>query len=246
MDKTTHFGFTEVPTAEKQSLVGGVFTSVAKNYDVMNDLMSFGLHRLWKQHFVATGQFRAGQKVLDLAGGTGDISALVAPIVGESGLVVLSDINGEMLAIGRDRVLDAGHRNVVSARINAETIPFPNGAFDRVTIAFGLRNVTDQLKALTEMRRVLGVGGQALVLEFSSVRQPLLKPLYDTYSFAVLPRLGKFVAGDADSYRYLAESIRKHPDQETLANLMHQAGFERVAVRNLLGGIVAIHSGWAL
>ncbi len=246
MGKTTHFGFTDVPAERKQALVGGVFTSVAKSYDVMNDLMSFGLHRLWKQHFVATGQFRPGHKVLDLAGGTGDISALVAPIVGASGLVVLSDINAEMLAIGRDRMLDAGLRNVATARVNAQRIPFASGSFDRVTIAFGLRNVTDQLQALQEMRRVLCVGGQALVLEFSAVRQPLLKPLYDTYSFQVLPRLGKIVAGDADSYRYLAESIRKHPDQETLAALMREAGFERVSVRNLLGGIVAIHSGWAI
>jgi demethylmenaquinone methyltransferase/2-methoxy-6-polyprenyl-1,4-benzoquinol methylase len=244
MSKTTHFGYTDVPIEQKQALVGGVFTSVAKNYDLMNDLMSLGLHRLWKQHFVATGRFRPGHRVLDLAGGTGDISALVSPLVGTAGLVVLSDINAEMLTIGRDRMIDEGRKNVVAARINAEAIPFPDGGFDRVTIAFGLRNVTDQQRALAEMYRVLGVGGQALVLEFSRVRQPLLKPLYDAYSFTVLPRLGQTVAGDADSYRYLAESIRKHPDQATLAEMMRGAGFERVAVRNLLGGIVAIHSGY--
>jgi len=248
MDKTTtHFGYRDVPLADKQGLVGQVFTSVASRYDVMNDLMSLGLHRLWKRHFVATAGVRAGDRVLDLAGGTGDISALLAPLVGDTGLVVLSDINAQMLGRGRDRILDAGHSpRVATAQINAEQLPFPECSFDVVTIAFGLRNVTDQPAALAQMRRVLRPGGRALVLEFSAVRQPALKPLYDLYSFSVLPRLGKLVARDEGSYRYLAESIRKHPDQETLAGLMREAGFERVSVRNLLGGIVAIHSGYAV
>jgi demethylmenaquinone methyltransferase/2-methoxy-6-polyprenyl-1,4-benzoquinol methylase len=248
MDKpTTHFGYRDVPVTEKQSLVGEVFTSVASRYDVMNDLMSLGLHRLWKRHFVATANVRKGDRVLDLAGGTGDISGLMAPLVGETGMVVLSDINAEMLVRGRDRMLDEGHSaRIACARINAEALPFPDNSFDVVTIAFGLRNVTDQPRALAEMKRVLRPGGRALVLEFSEVRQPLLKPLYDVYSFAVLPALGRLVAKDEASYRYLAESIRKHPNQETLAGLMTAAGLERVSVHNLLGGIVAIHSGYAL
>ena len=234
MDKpTTHFGYRDVPVTEKQSLVGEVFTSVASRYDVMNDLMSLGLHRLWKRHFVATANVRKGDFVLDLAGGTGDISGLMAPLVGDNGLVVLSDINAQMLVRGRDRMLDEGHSSrIACARINAEALPFPDNSFDVITIAFGLRNVTDQPRAL--------------VLEFSEVRQPLLKPLYDVYSFAVLPALGRLVAKDEASYRYLAESIRKHPNQETLAGLMTAAGLERVSVHNLLGGIVAIHSGYAM
>ena len=248
MDKsTTHFGYRDVAVTEKQSLVGEVFTSVASRYDVMNDLMSLGLHRLWKRHFVATAGLRPGDRVLDLAGGTGDISALMAPIVGDKGMVVLSDINAEMLVRGRDRMLDEGHsKRIACARINAEALPFPDNSFDLVTIAFGLRNVTDQLKALTEMCRVLRPGGRALVLEFSEVRQPVLKPIYDAYSFGVLPLLGKVVAKDESSYRYLAESIRKHPNQAKLAGLMSEAGLEQVSVRNLLGGIVAIHSGYAI
>lgn len=245
--KTTHFGYRDVPVADKQGLVGAVFSSVASRYDVMNDLMSLGLHRLWKRHFVDTAGVRAGDRVLDLAGGTGDIAALLAPRVGDEGLVVLSDINAQMLERGRDRILDEGHSaRVASAQINAQALPFPDRSFDVVTIAFGLRNVTDQPAALAEMRRVLRPGGRALVLEFSAVRQPALKPLYDLYSFSVLPRLGKLVANDEASYRYLAESIRKHPDQERLAELMRAAGLERVSVRSLLGGIVAIHSGYAL
>ncbi len=246
MDKdTTHFGYKDVPVERKQALVGEVFTSVASNYDVMNDLMSLGLHRLWKRYFVSTAKVRKGQKILDLAGGTGDISGLMAPLVGDTGMVVLSDINAEMLVRGRDRMLDEGHSaRVRCARINAEALPFPRASFDLVTIAFGLRNVTDQARALAEIARVLKPGGRALVLEFSEVRQPLLKPIYDAYSFSVLPRLGKIVAKDEDSYRYLAESIRKHPNQAALAALMTGAGFEKVDVRNLLGGIVAIHSGY--
>lgn len=246
-NKTTHFGYRDVNVAEKQALVGEVFTSVASRYDVMNDLMSLGLHRLWKRYFVSTAGVRPGHRVLDLAGGTGDIAALLAPLVGDSGLVVLSDINAQMLQRGRDRMLDAGHSSrIVTARINAEALPFPNRSFDCITIAFGLRNVTDQPRALAEMRRVLRPGGRALVLEFSQVRQPLLKPLYDVYSFSVLPLLGRLVAKDEASYRYLAESIRKHPDQARLSELMTAAGLERVQVRNLLGGIVAIHSGYAI
>lgn len=245
-EKTTHFGYRDVNVAEKQALVGEVFTSVASRYDVMNDLMSLGLHRLWKRYFVATAGVRPGHKVLDLAGGTGDISGLLAPLVGPDGLVVLSDINAEMLVRGRDRMLDEGHSaRIATARINAEALPFPDRSFDCVTIAFGLRNVTDQPRALAEMRRVLRPGGRALVLEFSEVRQPVLKPLYDLYSFSVLPLLGRLVAKDEASYRYLAESIRKHPNQARLAELMSGAGFTRVEVRNLLGGIVAIHSGYA-
>jgi demethylmenaquinone methyltransferase/2-methoxy-6-polyprenyl-1,4-benzoquinol methylase len=245
--ETTHFGFKDVPVEHKQALVGEVFTSVASRYDVMNDLMSLGLHRLWKRYFVSTARVRPGQKVLDLAGGTGDIAGLIAPLVGTKGMVVLSDINVEMLRRGRDRMLDEGHSARVScAQINAQALPFPRASFDLVTIAFGLRNVTDQRQALKEIFRVLKPGGRALVLEFSEVRQPLLKPVYDAYSFTVLPRLGKLVAKDEGSYRYLAESIRKHPNQEALAALMQGAGFERVDHRNLLGGIVAIHSGYAL
>ena len=243
--ETTHFGFKDVPVERKQDLVGEVFTSVASRYDVMNDLMSLGLHRLWKRHFVSTARVRPGQKVLDLAGGTGDIAGLIAPLVGDKGLVVLSDINAQMLVRGRDRMLDEGHSARVScAQINAQALPFPRASFDLVTIAFGLRNVTDQAQALGEIFRVLRPGGRALVLEFSELRQPLLKPVYDAYSFHVLPRLGKLVAKDEASYRYLAESIRKHPNQAALAALMDSVGFERVEVRNLLGGIVAIHSGY--
>jgi demethylmenaquinone methyltransferase/2-methoxy-6-polyprenyl-1,4-benzoquinol methylase len=246
-NKTTHFGYRDVAAADKQGLVGEVFSSVASRYDVMNDLMSLGLHRLWKRYFVDTAGVRPGHKVLDLAGGTGDIAALLAPLVGDQGLVVLSDINAEMLVRGRDRMLDGGHSTrSATARINAEALPFPDRSFDLVTIAFGLRNVTDQLRALTEMRRVLKPGGRALVLEFSEVRQPLLKPLYDIYSFSVLPALGRLVAKDEASYRYLAESIRKHPNQARLAELMSEAGLAKVEVRNLLGGIVAIHSGYAV
>ncbi len=244
---TTHFGYKDVPVEDKQRLVGQVFTSVARDYDRMNDLMSLGLHRLWKRHFVATSGVRDGQRVLDLAGGTGDIAALLSPVVGERGLVVLGDINAEMLQVGRERLLDRGiQRNVRFVRMNAEALPLPSGHFDAVTIAFGLRNVTDKLAALKEMHRVLRPGGKVLVLEFSQPRAALVKPVYDAYSFSVLPWLGKRVAGDAESYRYLAESIRRHPDQEGLAQLMREAGLESVSYRNLSAGIVAIHSGTRL
>lgn len=244
---TTHFGYRDVPVAEKEKLVGKVFTSVASKYDVMNDAMSFGVHRLWKRWFVATSGVRAGDRVLDLAGGTGDIAALMLPRVGENGAVVLGDINAAMLREGRDRLLNEGQvRNLDYAQVNAQALPFPDASFDAVTIAFGLRNVTDKDAALREMHRVLRVGGRALILEFSAVRDPLLKKLYDFHSFQVLPRMGALIAGDADSYQYLAESIRKHPDQATLKAMMETAGFGRVDVRNLTGGIVAIHRGYKI
>jgi demethylmenaquinone methyltransferase/2-methoxy-6-polyprenyl-1,4-benzoquinol methylase len=241
---TTHFGFREVAAADKQRLVGEVFTSVARRYDLMNDLMSLGVHRLWKRHFAATAGVREGMRLLDLAGGTGDIAALLLPRVGETGEVVLADINGAMLEVGRERLLDRGLvRGLGFVQANAEALPFPDRSFDLVTIAFGLRNVTDKAQALAEMRRVLRIGGRALVLEFSEVRAPWLRSVYDLYSFQVLPRLGRVVAGDEDSYRYLAESIRRHPDQERLRGMMRAAGFAACGVRNLSGGIVAIHSG---
>lgn len=245
--ETTHFGFREVPTADKQRLVGRVFSSVAGRYDLMNDLMSFGIHRLWKRYFVATSGVRRGDRVLDLAGGTGDIASLLLERVGPEGEIVLGDINGEMLRVGRDRLTDRGQvRGLRYAQMNAEALPFPDGSFDLVTIAFGLRNVTDKQKALDEMYRVLRPGGRGLVLEFSEVKADWFKPLYDFHSFQVLPRLGRLFAGDADSYQYLAESIRQHPPQDTLKAMMAQAGFERCDYRNLSGGICAIHSGHRL
>jgi demethylmenaquinone methyltransferase/2-methoxy-6-polyprenyl-1,4-benzoquinol methylase len=242
---TTHFGFRDVPVAEKQALVGQVFTSVARNYDLMNDLMSFGIHRLWKRHFVAVSGVRRGDRVLDLAGGTGDIAALLKPVVGDEGEVVVGDINAAMLGVGRDRLTDRGLvAGLRWAQMNAEALPFPDNSFDAVTIAFGLRNVTDKDKALADMCRILKPGGRALVLEFSKVKSELFSKLYDFHSFKVLPKLGQLFAGDADSYQYLAESIRKHPDQETLKAMMERAGFGRVEVRNLSNGIVAIHRAY--
>ncbi|MGH8211775.1 MAG: bifunctional demethylmenaquinone methyltransferase/2-methoxy-6-polyprenyl-1,4-benzoquinol methylase UbiE [Rhodanobacteraceae bacterium] len=243
--QTTHFGFREVPVREKQNLVGEVFTSVAGKYDLMNDLMSLGVHRLWKRFFVATSGVRPGDRVLDLAGGTGDIAALLLPRVGENGEVVVGDINASMLRTGRDRLLDRGLLSGLRwSQLNAEALPFPGESFDAVTIAFGLRNVTDKQKALAEMQRVLKPGGRALILEFSRLQSDLLKPLYDFHSFHVLPRLGKLIADDEASYRYLAESIRKHPDQNTLRAMMEAAGFRNVQVRNLSAGIVAVHRGY--
>jgi len=245
--RTTHFGYRDVPEGEKAKLVGEVFTSVARNYDVMNDLMSFGLHRVWKRYFVGTSGVRAGDRVLDLAGGTGDIAALLLPKVGAEGSVVVGDINGDMLRVGRDRLVDRGQvRGLDWSQMDAEALPFPERSFDCVTMAFGLRNVTRKEKALAEIHRVLKIGGRALVLEFSAVRVDFLKPLYDFHSFQVLPRVGRLVAGDADSYRYLAESIRKHPDQATLKAMMEDAGLARVDVRNLSAGIVAIHRGYRI
>lgn len=242
---TTHFGYREVPVAEKQKLVGEVFSSVAGKYDVMNDLMSFGIHRLWKRHFAATSGVRPGDRVLDLAGGTGDIAALLLPRVGKQGEVVIGDINAAMLRAGRDRLLDHGLLEGLRwAQLDAEALPFRDDSFDAVTIAFGLRNVTDKDKALAEMHRVLKPGGRVLILEFSRVKQDWLKPLYDFHSFQILPRIGKLVAHDQASYRYLAESIRRHPDQATLKAMMEAAGFAGVQVRNLSAGIVAIHRGY--
>jgi demethylmenaquinone methyltransferase/2-methoxy-6-polyprenyl-1,4-benzoquinol methylase len=244
-ESTTHFGYREVPESEKAKLVGRVFTSVASKYDVMNDLMSFGAHRIWKRYFVATSGVRAGDVVLDLAGGTGDIAALLLPRVGAKGAVVVGDINGEMLRVGRDRLLDRGLvRGLDYAQLDAEALPFPDKSFDCVTMAFGLRNVTHKERALAEIHRVLKIGGRVLILEFSRVRAEFLKPFYDFHSFEVLPRIGKLVANDEESYRYLAESIRKHPDQETLKAMMETAGFARVDVRNLTAGVVAIHRGY--
>lgn len=242
---TTHFGFRDVPTSEKQRLVGQVFTSVARSYDLMNDLMSFGVHRLWKRHFVAVSGVRRGDRVLDLAGGTGDIAALLKPVVGDEGEVVVGDINAAMLGVGRDRLTDRGLvQGLRWAQMNAEALPFPDASFDAVTIAFGLRNVTDKEKALADMCRILKPGGRALVLEFSKVQSETFSKLYDFHSFKILPKLGRLFAGDADSYQYLAESIRKHPDQQTLKGMMEKAGFGRVEVRNLSNGIVAIHRAY--
>jgi demethylmenaquinone methyltransferase/2-methoxy-6-polyprenyl-1,4-benzoquinol methylase len=245
--KTTHFGFRDVPVGEKQKLVGQVFTSVARNYDLMNDLMSFGIHRLWKRHFITISGVRKGDRVLDLAGGTGDIAALLKPVIGPEGEVVVGDINAAMLGVGRDRLTDRGLvKGLRWVQMNAEALPFPDASFDAVTIAFGLRNVTDKDKALAEMCRVLKPGGRLLVLEFSRVRNATFGKLYDFHSFKVLPRLGRLFAHDADSYQYLAESIRKHPDQDTLKSMLETAGFGHVEVRNLTGGIVAIHRGYKL
>jgi len=243
-DKMTHFGFRDVPVEDKARHVRAVFDSVADNYDLMNDLMSFGVHRLWKRYAINMAGIRPGQRILDLAGGTGDLTRLMAPLTGPGGHVVLSDINAAMLNRGRSALLDRGiSGNVGFAQVNAEQLPFPDNSFDLVTIAFGLRNVTDKQRALRAMQRVLRPGGRLLVLEFS---RPVaaLKPAYDFYSFSVLPRLGRLVARDADSYRYLAESIRMHPDQQTLQGMLEQAGFEQCDYHNLSGGIVAIHRGY--
>ena len=244
---TTHFGFRDVESHEKAKLVGEVFSSVASKYDVMNDVMSAGMHRLWKRHFVAIANIHAGDKILDLAGGTGDIAKLMAERAGDTGHVVLSDINQAMLSVGRDRMLnEAAFGRISCAQINAEALPFAARQFDLVTIAFGLRNVTDKAKALGEMHRVLKIGGKLMVLEFSELRINALKPLYDAYSFKILPRMGKLIANDSASYQYLAESIRKHPNQEALAEMMRSVGFARVNVQNLFGGMVAIHTGYSV
>jgi demethylmenaquinone methyltransferase/2-methoxy-6-polyprenyl-1,4-benzoquinol methylase len=237
----TRFGFEEVSPEEKTRRVRGVFDSVAGKYDVMNDLMSAGLHRLWKRFAVEVSGARANMRVLDLAGGTGDLARLFAARVGPAGTVVHTDINGAMLAEGRDKLLDAG-LILPTIQCNAEALPFPDRAFDVVSIAFGLRNVTRKDAALAEMRRVLKPGGAAVVLEFSRVAAPLA-PAYDWYSFNILPRLGKLIANDEASYRYLAESIRVHPDQETLKQMMQDAGFDSVVFHNLTAGVVAVHVG---
>ncbi len=241
----THFGYREVAVEDKVRLVGEVFSSVAGKYDIMNDLMSFGVHRLWKRHFVATAQIPPTSEVLDIAGGTGDIARLLLNRVGKSGRVVLSDINPEMLAVGRARMEDLGLINGLEYVLaNAEELPFEDQSFDAVTIAFGLRNVTDKDAALREMYRVLRPGGQVNILEFSKVGSKTLKKIYDLYSFSLLPKIGAVVANDEDSYRYLAESIRKHPDQTTLVEMLKNAGFERVSFENLTNGVVAIHRGY--
>jgi len=237
----THFGYQNVDEGEKASRVKGVFDSVASKYDVMNDLMSMGMHRAWKAYTVAVANLREGDKVLDIAGGTGDLAKAFARQVGPSGQVVHTDINEAMLRAGRDRLLDDGLALPTSI-CDAEQLPFRTGSFDLVSVAFGLRNMTHKEHALAEMARVLREGGRLLVLEFSKVATPLQKP-YDWYSFKVLPRLGQWVAGDADSYRYLAESIRMHPDQATLKAMMKTAGFGHVDVHNLTGGVVALHVG---
>lgn len=244
-ERSTDFGFQRVPREDKARRVRGVFDSVAGRYDLMNDLMSGGTHRLWKRFTLALANLRPGQHALDVAGGTGDLAAGLARQVGPRGLVVLSDINAAMLARGRDRLIDEGFvGNVAFVQANAERLPFPAGTFDCITIGFGLRNVTDKPAALAAMRCALRPGGQLLVLEFSHARAPGLKPLYDAYSFRVLPWLGRMVAGDEASYRYLAESIRTHPDQESLLKMLQEAGLEGCRYHNLSGGIVAVHRGY--
>jgi demethylmenaquinone methyltransferase/2-methoxy-6-polyprenyl-1,4-benzoquinol methylase len=244
--ETTHFGYRNVPADEKADLVRGVFDSVASRYDIMNDLMSGGMHRLWKRYTVQHANARPGHVILDLAGGTGDLARAFARIVGERGRVVLADINAAMLEHGRRRLVDAGIAgNVELAQVDAEALPFDDNSFDRVSIAFGLRNVTGKEAALAEMHRVLKPGGKVLILEFSRPASAI-KPAYDLYSFKVLPLLGKLVARDPDSYQYLAESIRMHPDQEALLGMMREAGFERCRYDNLTGGIVALHTGYKI
>ena len=243
-DKTTHFGFKQVPLEEKAGRVREVFDSVAGNYDIMNDVMSFGIHRIWKRIVVDMASIRPGQQVLDLAGGTGDLTRLMAARVGKQGSIVLSDINAAMIRNGRSRLLDHGVAgNVGFVQANADQLPFADNHFDCITIAFGLRNVTDKQAALGAWYRGLKPGGRLLILEFSRPVR-MLKPAYDFYSFNILPRLGGWIARDTDSYRYLAESIRMHPDQQTLKGLMETAGFEDCDYHNLSGGIVAIHRGY--
>lgn len=243
-DQTTHFGFKTVAEGDKQKKVGEVFHSVAQKYDVMNDVMSAGMHRLWKRFAVDTSGVKAGDKVLDIAGGSGDLSKLFAKKVGPTGEVILTDINASMLSVGRDRMIDAG-LTVPAMQCNAEQLPFADNSFDCVIVAFGLRNMTHKDIALKEMQRVLKVGGRLLVLEFSKVWQPLEK-LYDAYSFKLLPMMGKLIAKDAESYQYLAESIRMHPDQETLKQMMQDAGFSKVDYYNLSAGVVALHKGYKI
>lgn len=244
-DNTTHFGYKDVPTEEKQAMVADVFHSVAAKYDVMNDLMSFGVHRLWKRFTIDMSGVRPGNKVLDLAGGTGDLTKKFSKIVGPTGKVVLADINSSMLEVGRERLTNQGYvGNIEYVQANAQYLPFADNTFDIITIAFGLRNVTDKDEALRSMFRVLKPGGRLLVLEFSQTKNPLLKKAYDLYSFTALPFMGKLVTNDSESYKYLAESIRMHPDQETLKSMMNDVGFERTSYQNLTGGIVALHKGF--
>ncbi len=247
MEDKTHFGFQTVETGKKKELVGEVFDSVADRYDIMNDLMSFGVHRLWKRFTISQTGVRAGQCVLDLAGGTGDLASKLHQRVGSKGTVVLSDINQSMLANGRDRMINDGIvGNMQYALADAEQLPFAESSFHCVTMAFGLRNVTNKQRAIESIYATLKPGGRLLILEFSKPVLPLLSKAYDAYSFSALPAMGKLVANDADSYRYLAESIRKHPDQDTLLGMMEQAGFERCSYHNMTGGIVALHKGFKL
>lgn len=242
MDNSTHFGFKTVDESEKAGKVAEVFHSVAQRYDVMNDLMSMGLHRLWKRFTIETSGVRPGNRVLDVAGGTADLTRLFLKKVGPSGQVWLTDINSSMLTVGRDRMLDEG-KAVPVAQCDGEKLPFPDNYFDCVSVAFGLRNMTHKEAALRDMYRVLRPGGRLLVLEFSKIWKPLA-PVYDAYSFKLLPLMGKFIAKDADSYQYLAESIRMHPDQETLKTMMSEAGFAKISYANLSGGVVALHKGY--
>ncbi|MWP61323.1 bifunctional demethylmenaquinone methyltransferase/2-methoxy-6-polyprenyl-1,4-benzoquinol methylase UbiE [Gilliamella sp. Pas-s25] len=239
------FGYTQVPKQEKVKRVAEVFHSVADKYDVMNDLMSFGIHRIWKKITIEYSSVRKGQKVLDLAGGTGDLTAKFSQLVGDDGLVVLADINESMLKVGRDKLRDKGlFKNIEYVQANAEELPFTDNYFDCITISFGLRNVTDKEKALRSMWRVLKPGGRLLILEFSKPQYQILNKAYDLYSFSMLPLMGKIVANDSESYRYLAESIRMHPDQNTLKKMMQDAGFVDVKYHNMTGGIVALHIGF--
>tara|TARA_R110000787_G_scaffold20281_5_gene60342 strand:+ start:11480 stop:12241 length:762 start_codon:yes stop_codon:yes gene_type:complete len=243
---TTHFGFQQVPTTEKRKRVAGVFDSVAAKYDLMNDLMSMGIHRIWKRFVIDLAGVRSGEKVLDVAGGTGDLSREFSKLVGPRGMVVLSDINASMLREGRSRLADKGVINMPIVQANAECLPFEEGTFDCITIGFGLRNVTDKDAALRSMCRALKPGGRLLILEFSKPTSEGLSKIYDQYSFKLLPMIGRLVANDEDSYRYLAESIRMHPDQETLKSMMDNAGFGRTQVYNMTGGVVAVHRGFRL
>lgn len=242
---TTHFGYETVTPTEKTEKVAGVFHSVASRYDVMNDLMSLGLHRLWKRFAVSICQLHPGDHVLDLAGGTGDLTRIISPRVGKQGSVTLCDINSSMLSIGRDRLLDQGlYANLHFVQANAEHLPFPEDTFHCVIIGFGLRNVTDKLQALKSMYHVLKPGGRLIILEFSKPQNPLIDALYDIYSFKILPQLGEWVTSDGASYQYLAESIRMHPDQNELCKLMQAAEFEDCHFNNVLNGIVAVHRGY--
>lgn len=243
-EKTTHFGYKTIDTEQKQAMVADVFHSVASKYDLMNDLMSFGVHRLWKRITIDMSGVRPGDQVLDLAGGTGDLTKKFAKIVGPQGKVVLADINSSMLNVGRDRLTDQGYvGNIEYVQANAECLPFADNSFDVITIAFGLRNVTDKDAALRSMTRVLKPGGRLLVLEFSKPTNPLMSKAYDLYSFTALPFMGKLVTNDSESYKYLAESIRMHPDQETLKSMMENAGLVRCSFHNMTSGVVALHRG---
>lgn len=245
MKETTHFGYKTVDEEEKEHLVADVFHSVAEKYDLMNDLMSMGIHRLWKRFTIDCAGVRPGQKILDLAGGTGDLTAKFSRLTGEQGEVVLADINDSMLKVGREKLRNKGLvNNIQYVQANAEALPFPDNHFDLITIGFGLRNVTHKEKALESMYRVLKPGGRLLILEFSKPTSKVMSKIYDLYSFKILPKMGQLIAKDSESYQYLAESIRMHPDQETLKGMMENVGFEEVTYHNLTQGIVALHRGF--